>query len=123
MLITALCACEYRHAAVAEDRGSECLESGQLSGQIYGSVEGRLDWRAPDIGCEGMRRPGDAGVRLRFSGPSPTDGGDTRLAFIIALPELERGQLAQETPSRITLIEEDSAAYAAEAGVTPRDCN
>ena len=117
VLITALSACELRRPAVAEDRGSDCLESGRLRGQIYGSVEGRLNWRAPDIGCEGMRRPGDAGVRLRFSGPAPSDGGDARLAFIVALPALERGELTQETPSRITLIEEDSGRFFSTADV------
>ena len=116
LLSTALGACEVQKPAVAGNHGSGCPDSGRLKGQVYGSVEGRLDWRAPDIGCEGMRRPDDAGVRLRFSGPSPING-DAGLAFIIALPELERGKLARETPSRVTLIEEDSGRFFSTANI------
>ena len=50
-----------------------------------------------------MPRPGGDGVRLRFAGD--TDG-EHKIAFIIALPELRRGETGNEYQSKVTVIEE-----------------
>jgi hypothetical protein len=111
LAMAALGGCDERADALAEGAASACLDSGLLRGRIYGAVEGHVDWRAPGLSCEGMRRPDDAGVRLRFAGPHPAADDDAMLAFIIALPEIGRGDLARETPSRVTLIEENSGRF------------
>lgn len=85
-----------------------CRDGGLLDAEIFGAVEGRLRWRDARLNCEGMPRPDGAGARLRFSGVAP-DGGS--LAFIIALPELERGTTATETPATITLIDERGGRF------------
>ena len=58
-----------------------------------------------------MRRPNDAGVRLRFAGPIALPGGTRELAVIIALPELARGATVAETPAKVTMIEEDTGRF------------
>ena len=59
--------------------------------------------------CEGMPRPNDAGARLRFAG----EVGDPALAlaFIVAIPSLERGVAASELPSVVTVIEEGRGRF------------
>ena len=48
---------------------------------------------------------------IRFSGPISLAGGTRELAVIIALPDLERGKAAAETPARVTMIEEDTGRF------------
>lgn len=57
--------------------------------------------------CENMQRPNRQGMRLRFAG----DMEGERLALIIALPELEAGAEAIESPSRVTAIIEGSGRF------------
>lgn len=88
-----------------------CADSAELVGALYGSIEADIDWRGSSLACEGMPRPEGAGARLRFAGTlSREDAGQT-LAFIIALPDLERGSTATETPAKVTLIQEDSGRF------------
>lgn len=54
-----------------------------------------------------MQRPDGAGVRLRFAG----DAAGDRLAIIIAIPELQRGETAVELPSNVTAIVEGSGRF------------
>ncbi len=54
-----------------------------------------------------MLRPKGMGVRLRFTGAS--DGN--RLAIILALPELTRGNVAAESPTVVTLTVEGSGRF------------
>lgn len=91
--------------------GGGCLPDGMLTVSIYGGLEGELDWRGSDLGCEGMQRPHEEGARLRFEGPAPGAESSQRLAFIIALPELERGQVATELPAGVTLMEVDAGRF------------
>ncbi len=57
--------------------------------------------------CESMQRPNGAGIRLRFAG----DIAGERLAFIIAIPELQRGEAAAELPSNVTATVEGSGRF------------
>jgi len=90
---------------------TNCLPNGEFSGRVVGSLQGQLDWRGGQLSCTGMRRPNDAGVRLRFAGPIALPGGRRELAVIIALPELARGATVAETPAKVTMIEEDTGRF------------
>lgn len=57
--------------------------------------------------CESMRRPGGAGIRLRFTG----DVGSERLAIIIAIPGLTSASARGELPSVVTTTVEDSGRF------------
>lgn len=85
--------------------------NGQLAGEIYGGIEAKLDWHAPRLECAGMPRPSGKGARLRFSGTAESAGEQKHLLFILALPGLERGQIATELPTTITVIEEDAGRF------------
>ncbi len=86
-----------------------CDESSTLRTTLYGALSGNVEWRHADMQCEGMPRPGGAGARLRFAGRV----GDNAIpiAFIIAMPDLERGIDAAEIASNVTVIEESSARF------------
>lgn len=90
---------------------SACVGDAVLSAELYGDVRTALDWRNPRIECDGMPRPFGNGARLRFAGPATVDGGESRLAFIVALPDLEPGATARELPATVTLMEEDSGRF------------
>ncbi|MEM1175351.1 MAG: hypothetical protein AAGA33_04575 [Pseudomonadota bacterium] len=81
----------------------------QLSGSVYGAIEGAIAWRSDNLSCEGMPRPGGEGARLRFAGPHP--GGDGTLAVILALPAHTRDTLSESIDSRITIIEEGNGRF------------
>jgi len=103
--------------AEAPDAGSGCMPGGQLRVELFGNLPVRIDWHAPGLDCDGMPRPEGAGARLRFTGHTPAEDGDRRLTFIIALPELQRGAPASETPATVTLIEEDRGRFYSSAGI------
>lgn len=77
----------------------------------YGALETKIEWAAGDMTCEGMQRPNEQGARLRFAGSTRDADALRELAFIIALPDLQKGQSAEELVTRVTLIEEDSARF------------
>lgn len=54
-----------------------------------------------------MLRPYGEGVRLRFTG----DTAGSQIAILLALPELERGEIARETPTIVTLGVEGSGRF------------
>lgn len=91
----------------AADTAGGCGEHGFLATTLVGAVEAEVDWRAADLVCEGMPRPGGEGARLRFAGSAD----DRQLAIIIALPDLRRGQAASELASNVTLIEEGTGRF------------
>ncbi len=99
-----------------ETADAPAVDGCRLSGELYGAIEGDIDWQAADLSCEGMPRPAGAGARLRFAGPHPD--GDGTLAVIVALPAYARDTLAESLDSRITMIEEGSGRFFAanEAG-------
>ena len=86
-----------------------CGEDSALKTTLYGALAGDIEWFAADMQCEGMPRPGGAGARLRFAGLV----GDASLpiAFIIAMPELERGIEGLELASNVTVIDENSSRF------------
>ena len=90
---------------------AECIDDGELTADIFGAVETRLEWRDDTLECEGMPRPHGNGARLRFAGPATSKGEMLELAFIIALPDLEKGSSEKELPAGVTLIEEKAGRF------------
>jgi len=90
---------------------SQCEPSGRLAVALYGDIEARIDWPATELECNGMPRPKNEGARLRFSGTTKIGGEMRKIAFIIALPELTRGQRVTETPANVTVIEEGGGRF------------
>ena len=86
-----------------------CGTAGYLRARLYGEIAADLDWSSQDLECEGMPRPNGAGARLRFAGKD--HDGDRQLAFIVAIPDLERDSAGQELASTVTLIEEGSGRF------------
>jgi len=86
---------------------SACHDGAGLKLELAGAIEGRFEWRGSELQCESMRRPDDAGARLRFV--ADVDG--SALALIIAIPDLERGQTGTELASNLTLYVEGVALF------------
>ena len=63
------------------------------------------------MSCEGMRRPGNEGARLRFAGKAGGRADARYLAFILSIPDLAAGGTGSELPTRVTLIEEDAGRF------------
>jgi hypothetical protein len=110
ILLSVAAGCESDPAAPGAATAN-CLDDGELTGEIYGAIESSLDWRDDELECDGMPRPHGEGARLRFAGPASADGETLNLAFIIALPRLERGQGAKELAAGVTLMEENSGLF------------
>jgi len=92
-----------------------CGDSGYLRTTLYGSFEGEIDWSSDELDCEGMPRPEGAGARLRLAGTAAN--GMQSLAFIIAMPALQRGTTAAELASNVTVIEEGSGRFFSTSGL------
>jgi hypothetical protein len=86
---------------------STCGGSGHLSAQLSGALTANIEWRDQDILCESMVRPGDRGVRLRFSG----DVSSELLAIIIAMPTLEPGATGTDFDAVVTVTVEGSGRF------------
>jgi len=82
---------------------ASCGDQGYLSTELFGALAGEVEWTSSSFECEGMPRPGGDGVRLRFAG---NIDGERKIALIIALPELRRGETGNEYQSKVTVIEE-----------------
>ena len=82
---------------------ARCGAQGYLSTELFGALAGKIEWLATDFECEGMQRPDGDGARLRFAGQVRDD---MKIAFIISLPQLRRGETGNELESKATVIEE-----------------
>jgi hypothetical protein len=86
---------------------ANCGEHGALETSLFGGIETNIKWSGSTMVCDNMQRPDGQGIRLRFAG----DISGERLAFIIALPELEPGEDAAESPSNVTATVEGSGRF------------
>ena len=77
----------------------------------YGAIEAQIDWSAEEMSCEGMRRPGNEGARLRFAGKAGEKSDARYLAFILSIPNLAAWAAGSELPTRVTLTEEDAGRF------------
>ena len=114
-IIAALGACEERSTeadpAVSAQAPSDCVAGGRLKVGTFGAIEADIDWREPAMRCEGMQRPRGEGARLRFAGELTSDDATRTIAFILSIPELEKGKTADELRTRVTVIEEENARF------------
>jgi len=92
-------------AAAPVDSG--CGGTGRLSTRLYGSIARQISWSDAELRCESMLRPDGEGVRLRFIG----DAANSRLAIILAMPEMRRDGSNQELPTVVTLTVEGSGRF------------
>lgn len=124
LLIAAMSACGDSPTEPAVTQGA-CTPDGSLSVAIFGGIRRDLRWDAANLECRGMPRPNGAGARLHFSGSVDVDEEQRTLAFIIGLPDLEKGATAREIPAIVTLMEENSGRFfsTAEAPVCWSDVN
>jgi hypothetical protein len=80
----------------------ESSEHDFLSGEIFGALKGRIEWRGPDMKCGGMLRPDADGIRLVFA--ASREGEE--LLFVLGingtLDELAGG----EHKANITIVDE-----------------
>jgi hypothetical protein len=111
LILGAVAASCERDVAQPPAQGSACIEGGVLTAEVFGAIETSIDWREGDLECEGMPRPHGRGARLRFAGTGTSNGETIDLAFIIALPDLEKGRGGRELPAGVTLIEENSGKF------------
>jgi len=95
-------------AAAEPEITYQCGAHGYLTTELYGALETEVRWTAADLECEGMPRPDGDGARLRFAG---TIGKQKPIAFIIALPDLQRGDTGKEYISNVTIIEEGAGRF------------
>jgi hypothetical protein len=89
----------------------ECGTDGKFEVRLYGSLDTALDWGAQTLRCQGMPRPNGAGARLRFSGSAQIDAQKVPIAFIFGIPDLQRGQVAKELPTNVTIIDESQGRF------------
>jgi hypothetical protein len=87
---------------------TRCGAEGYLETELFGGLSGQLQWNAADLDCAGMPRPDGDGARLRFAAEV---GDGVQLAFILALPELQRGKSGKELRTTVTLIEEGNGRF------------
>lgn len=124
LVIAAMSACGDSPTEPAVTQGA-CTPDGSLSVAIFGGIRRDLRWDAANLECHGMPRPNGAGARLHFSSAVEVDDEPRTLAFIIGLPDLEKGATAREIPAIVTLMEENSGRFfsTAEAPVCWSDVN
>ena len=84
-----------------------CGAGGLVRATVFGALNGEVHWTGEQMDCEGMPRPGGAGVRLRFAGIA--DG--IPLAIIIGVDGILPEETAVELPTNVTLIEEGQGRF------------
>jgi len=105
-------------ASILPDNAAEasgCVDGGELYTELYGALEGEIEWYLDEMQCQGMPRPDGAGARLRFAGVAGQNA--LPVAFIIAIPGLERGIDGVELPSNVTVIDERNARFFSTPGL------
>lgn len=85
-----------------------CGKDGYLTTELFGGLSGQLQWSASELECEGMPRPNGDGARLRFAA---NVSDDVKIALILALPELRRGETGKQLRTTVTVIEEGNARF------------
>lgn len=90
---------------------ANCISDAGFSVELYGDLRTTLSWDSSELECAGMPRPFGDGARLRFAGPAMVEGEARRLAFIVALPALQRGATARELLATVTLMEENNGRF------------
>lgn len=101
----------HENLPAVEQEPTACIPGGQLIVETFGAIQSPIEWRQPDVRCEGMKRPKGEGARLRFAGEYNAGDEVRPLAFILSIPDLQKGQTADELSTRVTLIEEENGRF------------
>jgi len=100
-------ACTPRQAPVSTVAAADsCLpgERGYLRVRVRGAIDADIDWRGPQLHCEGGARPEGRGLRLSFGGPPDAQGRRLRLVFGIAASP--GSGASRDRPTNVTIIVE-----------------
>lgn len=88
-----------------------CTPDSFLATRLYGATPVMLDWQSDTLTCEGMPRPAGEGARIRLAGPIDDAADANIVAFILGLPDLERGRTARELATNVTFMEEGTGRF------------
>lgn len=111
LALFAVPSCEAPEPSEVPIAPDSCVSGSRLTGSTYGAIAATIAWQARDMECTGMRRPGDEGARLRFSGKVGEGEGERGIAIILAMPQLIEAAIGDEQTTRVTLIEEDRGRF------------
>lgn len=92
---------------VANQPPSECGDDAHVVTELFGAIETRIDWGPGKFACDGMARPDDEGLRMRFSGNT----AGSVLDIIIAVPGLKRATPADELAATVTMTVNGSGRF------------
>ena len=89
---------------------SPCLmdRPGFLTGPVYGDITANIDGHGAELGCDGMRRPGEHGLRLFFSAHPPGGGG---LVLVLGIDADLATLTGAEHGTGVTLIDETGSRF------------
>lgn len=111
VIMLALCT-DPAAAAPGAGRGADPTEAGCLSAgdasmraRLRGAIDADVNWQGTAVECEGMARPGGAGLRTRFRGRLP-DG--RKLGLLFAATTVAPGETREDAPVNVTLLVEDT---------------
>lgn len=102
--------------AVSVAGNSSCPSSTQpvISGELHGSVNGQITGTAENTHCEGMSRPGNRGIRLRFQ-IRPADA-DSNVVMIFGVDQVEPEDKGTGIRTTVTLIDEGTQRFFSTGG-------
>lgn len=75
-----------------------------MAGKLHGEISGDITADPGLTSCEGMSRPGDIGIRLRFGTRIP--GSDDHLIAIFGIDKIRPGDTGEGIRTTVTLIDE-----------------
>lgn len=85
---------------------------GYLAGELFGDLARQVDWSGAGLRCDGMRRPGDRGLRLMF-----LPAGDPAPVLVVLGFDAAPGSLAgREVPANLTLVDQGAGRFFSSGG-------
>ena len=80
---------------------------GYLRGQLYGELQADIDWEQQRLGCDGMLRPDNGGLRLLFE-PRNRDSGPL---FVLGLTGSLEEVLDREVVTNLTIVDQRNGRF------------
>ncbi len=87
--------------------------AGFVTGRWFGALNLAVDWTGPALGCEGMLRPGGAGVRLLFAQHL---ANGSRLVLVLGIDGDPDALQGPERPTNVTVIDEREGRFFSTTG-------
>jgi hypothetical protein len=90
---------------------AECVmdRPGFLLGQVFGSIDLRIDLQGPRLTCNGAPRPTDKGLRLFFAGRPTAGAGE--VVFVLGIDGGIESLQGNERPAAITFNDESTHRF------------